>query len=71
MPLLVPSRDCLHFRELAGNADIPIGPHRFIGLFRSVLVLSQTDPTAWLARLLTQRFLIFIISAIHLLGGCD
>ena len=56
----VPSHDYLFLKETLRKTYL-----------LSVHVISQTDPALVFVGPLTQRFLIFNTSAIHLLAGCD
>ena len=54
---LVPSHDCSHLREAAGNTGLPTDSHRSIRPFRSAHAIYRTYPIRGLVRLLKEQFL--------------
>jgi len=68
--LLVPSHKYYLLKEASSNTRLPIESYSSnADPSESPLLISRTDPALALVRLLTQRFLIFCCSAIHLLAG--
>lgn len=70
MALVLPHK-CFLFEKATGNTSLLIDSRGPISPLPSTHVIFQTDPALILARLLTQRFLIFYCRAIHLLARCD
>lgn len=68
---LVPSHDWLRDWKPAGNPRLLIDSYGYDSPFQSIPVSFQTDTVLIFTFLLTQRFLIFNIRAIHLLARCD